>query len=47
MENMLKLIACGLFILISFALYCCIRCGSLYDKQVDDREQEKFLQNRE
>ena len=44
---MLKLIICGLFILISFALYCCIRCGSLYDKEMDDMEQEKFLQKRE
>ena len=37
----------SIFILISFALYCCIRCGSLYDKEMEDLEQEKFLQNRE
>ena len=43
---MLKLIICGLLLLISFALYCCIRCGSMYDKEIDDMEQEKFLQNR-
>lgn len=40
---MLKFIVCGLFILISFALYCCIRCGSLYDKEMEDLEQEKFI----
>lgn len=42
---MLKFIIGGLFILISFALYCCIRCGSLYDKEMEDLEQEKFVRD--
>lgn len=45
MINMLKLILCGLFLLIGLALYCCVRCGSEYDKEIDDIEQEKFIQN--
>ena len=44
--TLLTIFLCVLFILINFTLYCCIRCGSLYDKEVDDLEQEKFLQNR-
>ena len=44
--NMLKLILGGLFVLIGLALYCCVRCGSEYDKEIDDLEQEKFIQDR-
>ena len=38
---MLKLIICSLFVLIALALYCCIRCGSLSDREMDDMEQDK------
>ena len=44
-KNMLKFIICGLFLLLGFILYCCVRCGSEYDREVDDIEQEKFLEN--
>lgn len=40
---MLKLLIFSLSLLIAFALYCCIRCGSLYDKEIDDFEQENFI----
>ena len=43
--TLLKLILCVIFLLIGFTLYCCIRCGSEYDKKIDDMEQEKFLED--
>mgnify|MGYP003304721409 CR=1 FL=1 len=31
--------------IISFILYCCIRCSSESDRALDDVEQEEFLKN--
>ena len=30
------------FVIIGFVLWCIVRAGSLYDRMVDDAEQEKF-----
>lgn len=30
---------------ISFILYCCIRSSTIYDEELDDMEQEKFIKD--
>lgn len=32
-----------LLLAIGFVLYCCLRCSTLYDKEISDIEQEKFI----
>ena len=36
-----------IFIIIAFVLWCIVRAGSLYDRMVDDAEQEKFIKESE
>ena len=36
-----------IFIIIAFVLWCIVRAGSLYDRLVDDAEQEKFIKESE
>lgn len=31
------------FIIIAFVLWCIVRAATLYDRIVDDEEQEKFV----
>lgn len=31
-------------LIIGFVLYCCLRVSTSYDKEVDDEQQIKFLQ---
>lgn len=42
---MLKFLLCGLFAIISFILYCCLRCSSEYDRMTDDMKQKDFIKN--
>lgn len=35
------------FVIIVFILWCIVRAGSLYDRMVDDAEQEKFVKESE
>ena len=42
---MLKLLLCCVSLIIGFFLYCCIRCSSKYDREIEDMEQEEFLKN--
>ena len=35
------------FVIIAFILWCIVRAGSLYDRMVDDAEQEKFIKESE
>lgn len=30
-------------LLLMFILYCCVSCSTIYDKEIDDIEQEKFI----
>lgn len=32
-----------IFVIVAFVLWCILRAASLYDRMVDDAEQEKFL----
>ena len=36
-----------IFIIIAFVLWCIVRAGSLYDRMVDDAEQERFVKESE
>lgn len=36
-----------IFVIIAFILWCIVRVGSLYDRMVDDAEQEKFVKESE
>ena len=40
---MFKFLLIGLLVAISVILYCCVSCSTSYDKEIDDREQEKFI----
>lgn len=31
------------FVVIAFVLWCLLRAASMYDRMVDDEEQEKFV----
>ena len=33
-----------IFVIIAFVLWCILRAASLYDRMVDDEEQEQFVQ---
>ena len=35
------------FVMIAFVLWCTVRAGSLYDRMVDDAEQERFVKESE
>ena len=41
---MFKFLLGSIFLTISGILYCCIHCSTTYDKEIDDIEQEKFIQ---
>lgn len=32
-----------IFVIIAFVLWCVVRAASLYDRMVDDAEQERFV----
>ena len=32
-----------IFVIIAFILWCIVRAGSVYDRMVDDAEQEQFV----
>lgn len=32
-----------IFVIIAFVLWCVVRAANLYDRMVDDAEQEKFV----
>jgi len=32
-----------IFVMIAFILWCIVRAGSVYDRMVDDAEQERFI----
>ena len=34
------------FVMIAFVLWCILRAASLYDRMVNDAEQEQFIQTR-
>ena len=36
-----------IFVIIAFVLWCILRAASLYDRMVDDAEQEKFVKESE
>ena len=36
-----------IFVMIAFILWCIVRAGSVYDRMVDDAEQEKFIKESE
>ena len=36
-----------IFVMIAFILWCIVRAGSVYDRMVDDAEQEKFVKESE
>lgn len=36
-----------IFVIIAFILWCIVRAGSVYDRMVDDAEQEKFIKESE
>mgnify|MGYP007028693918 CR=1 FL=1 len=36
-----------IFVIIAFVLWCVVRAASLYDRMVDDAEQEKFVKEYE
>ena len=36
-----------IFVIIAFILWCIVRAGSLYDRMVDDAEQERFVKESE
>ena len=42
---MLYFLLFSIFTFIAGILYCCIRCASEYDKEIEDMEQEEFLKN--
>lgn len=33
-----------IFVIIAFILWCIVRAASLYDRMVDDAEQQKFIE---
>ncbi len=35
------------FVIVAFVLWCVVRAASLYDRMVDDAEQEKFVKESE
>ncbi len=35
------------FVMIAFILWCILRAASMYDRMVDDEEQEKFVKKSE
>lgn len=42
---MFKFLLFCIFLFIAGILYCCIRCASEYDRELEDMEQEEFLRN--
>ena len=35
------------FVMIAFVLWCILRAASLYDRMVDDAEQERFVKEQQ